>query len=256
MRGGEEGVEEPGRDQRRGTPGESASPYRASERQPIFNTPPIVNWVLAVLAGVHLLRLFLSTRSDNAVLQALAFVPSRLTAAVETGADLPGALLTLVTHALLHADILHLAVNGVWCLAFGAFLARRLSGFGFLLFFAVCALGGAAAHYASDPASAIMVVGASGAISGLMGGAARLMFVRGITLHPNGTAYPSVAPLTDPQVLGFAAIWTLINILFGVSGGFGMAGQDVLIAWQAHLGGFFMGLLLVPAFLVPIGRRV
>jgi membrane associated rhomboid family serine protease len=88
------------------------------------------------------------------------------------------------------------------------------------------------------------VVGASGAISGLMAGAVRVMY--GFRLAPPGT-YPPLAPITSPPVLFFSSIWLAVNFVVGFFG-VGFAEEGVDIAWVAHMGGFLAGLITIGYF--------
>ena len=80
-----------------------------------------------------------------------------------------------VSYMGLHNDLTHLAINSLWLLAFGPIVARRFGGFLFLLFFLVCGVAGAATHLAFNWGSLVPVIGASGAISGLMAAGLRLL---------------------------------------------------------------------------------
>ena len=91
---------------------------------------------------------------------------------------------------------------------------------------------------------AVPLVGASGAISALMGGAARFIFRRPLI----GSVYD--APLASPwerSALGFTFAWLLVNFIFALSGSL-FAGEGVSVAWEAHLGGYFFGLFAYPFF--------
>ncbi len=225
----------------------------AAMRQPAFNAPSVVLWTIAVLVAAHLLRLLLPYSAEIQVIYSFSFIPARLTGLASTLDRVPfllgdlGLWLSFVTYALLHANFVHLIFNGIWLLAFGTPVARRLGETRFLILFVLCAIAGALAHLAVNPAGDIPVIGASGAISGLMGAAARFIFTqaRAAALGwPQGIATP-LSPLTDGRVLSFVAVWTGINLLFGVTG-MQVMGEAQLIAWEAHLGGFFAGLLLMP----------
>ena len=99
------------------------------------------------------------------------------------------------------------------------------------------------------------MIGASAAISGAMGAATRFAFQRGGPLalwRDPETAHrvpasPLMSSLRDPRVLAFLLIWFGVNLLFGV-GSIGMPGVEQAIAWQAHIGGFLVGLLAFAAF--------
>ncbi len=223
-----------------------------ADNQPIINAPAIVLWSMAVLAVTHGLRVILPAERSYEVILALGFIPARFTGAAGDFegqiplADLLGAWPTFLTHALVHGDLIHLGLNAVWLLAFGAPVARRLGTIRFLVLFAVCTVAGALAHLVVDPNGILPVVGASGAISGLMGAAARFMFSQR-RINMLGWPAPIVVPLTpitDRRVLSFVAIWVLINLIFGATG-LDATGEGQMIAWQAHLGGFFAGLFAI-----------
>jgi membrane associated rhomboid family serine protease len=123
-------------------------------------------------------------------------------------------------------------------------VARRQGALLFLLFFLICGVAGALAYVALNWGSPVPVVGASGAISGLMAAALRMLPGQAPWAEP-GTA--PLAPLFSRQILIFTAVWAAINILAGVTG-LGVGGESGLIAWQAHLGGFLAGILLCGPF--------
>ena len=123
-------------------------------------------------------------------------------------------------------------------------VARRYHAVVFFIFFLVCGVAGAAAHLAFNWGSPLAVIGASGAISGLMGAGFRMMGPP--QLRRGGEAQP-LAPILSPRILLWSAVWVGVNILAGVTG-LGTGVQVALIAWQAHLGGYFAGLLLAGPF--------
>ena len=106
------------------------------------------------------------------------------------------------------------------------------------------------------------MIGASASVSGAMAAAIRFAFVRGGFLSfrrgdadaaATVPAQPLLRALRDPRVLAFLAVWFGINIVFGV-GSIGIGTEGVSVAWQAHIGGFFAGLLLFSLF-DPVPRR-
>src|SRR5205823_3261481 len=125
-------------------------------------------------------------------------------------------------------------INSLWLFAFGPIVGRRWGSVLFLVFFIVCGASGAVTYLAFNCASPIPVVGASGAISGLMATALRMLPGQAPWAVPGEAP---LAPLFSRQILVFTAIWATINLLTGLTG-LGMGGESGLIAWQAHLGGF------------------
>jgi membrane associated rhomboid family serine protease len=150
-----------------------------------------------------------------------------------------------VSYMGLHADWTHLAMNCFWLLAFGPVVARRFGGGLFLAFFLVCGIVGALTYLAFNWGAQVPVVGASGAISGLMGAALRMLPGQPPPWAASGQA--PLAPLWSRQILIFTAVWAVVNLVAGLTG-LGMGVESVAIAWQAHLGGFVAGLLLCGAF--------
>ncbi len=231
------------------------------KREPLFNIPPVVVGVLAVLALIQFVRTYLLTHDqDIEVLLLFAFIPVRYDSSVMLGGTLPGGfgaeIWTFVTYSLLHANWIHYGVNAVWLLPFGSAVARRFGAVRFLAFFAVTAAAGAAMHLATHPGEQYPMIGASAAISGTMAAAMRFAFQRGGPLgllRGDGDeayrvpAIPLTRVLSDTRVLIFLAAWFGINLLFGLSS-LTIGGADEPIAWQAHIGGFLAGLLLFSWF--------
>jgi membrane associated rhomboid family serine protease len=222
-------------------------------RQPIFNVPSVVLWLLGTFFAVHLVRMALSPDEELRFTVALAFIPARLGA---HAADLPGGKVAVftafITHMFLHGDVTHLLINSAWLLAFGSPVARRIGALRFLCFFLLTGMIGALVYLLVNGAVLVPMVGASGAISGLMGAAFRFLFrglasagsdasgMRGVPLMSLGEA------LRDRRVLVAAAVWTVLNGLQAWGGG--IVTEAAGIAWEAHLGGFYSGLLLYGLF--------
>ena len=160
-----------------------------------------------------------------------------------------------LTATFLHGGWLHIILN-MWTLfIFGSTLEGRLGSPQFLIFYLCCAVASTYAHGYFNPLSEVPVIGASGAIAGVIGAYA-VRFPRArITLLVPIVIIPFI--FTIPA-LAYAAIWFAIQLLQGT--------WDILmpkmggIAWWAHIGGFIAGLLLLPVFLIfapsprPAGR--
>jgi membrane associated rhomboid family serine protease len=227
-------------------------------REPIFNVPGVLIATLAALVIVHALRSLLSQSAEIEVLLLFAFIPARYDTNILANATWPGGVgadvWTFVTYAFLHADWMHLLFNSVWLLAFGTPLARRFGAARFLAFCAVTAAAGALAHLMTHYGQMVPMVGASGAVSGMMSGAMRFAFQRGGPLRFGGTddsyrvpALSLIETFRDPRVLAFLAVWFGLNLLFGL-GAVSITGEDQPVAWQAHVGGFVAGLVLFSFF--------
>lgn len=210
--------------------------YRSSP--PAFNIGRMTGWILAATALVHGVRLLAPAEWGERLFVYGAFS----TEVWEWIVSLPLTLETLplfatpVSHALLHLDAMHLMVNMGFLLAFGTVTERRLGGARFLAFYALGALAGAFGVSLSYLVTQqpIVVVGASGAVSALLGAWVRFDLGR-------RRAAPGRLP---PALVGLAAFIGL-NIFTGLA--FGIAG-DVQIAWEAHLGGLLFGFFVFPLF--------
>jgi membrane associated rhomboid family serine protease len=232
----------------------------ANPREPIFNVPAPIVATVAVLVLVHVARILLLTdEQDVDFVLTFGFIPARYGGEVAIG-PLPGGfgadLWTFFTYAFIHADWTHLGLNLAWLIPFGSAVARRFGAWRYTLFMLTMAAFGAMTHLATHLGAIEPMIGASAAISGAMAAAMRFVFQRGGRIGffrdradaARLPAQPLRVTLLDPRFLLFLATWIGLNALFG-SGTitFGAeAGQE--IAWQAHVGGFFAGLLLFKAF--------
>ncbi len=221
----------------------------------------VVTVLVMIFAAVHAFRaLLLSEQADLELLLLFAFIPARYDASVLAGGSVPGGMAadiwTFVTYAFIHGDVVHLAINAVWFLAFGSAVARRFGPRRFIGFFALTAAAGAATHLALHAGTFVPMVGASAAISGCMAAAIRFVFQMGGPLsvfrRGDASAYrvPAIgllAALRDPRILAFLGVWFGLNLFLGF-GSLSLAGAHQPIAWEAHIGGFLAGLLAFSAF--------
>ncbi len=230
---------------------------RRSKPEPVFNLPYIIVVLAAILIGIHAVRTYvLSYQQDEMLVYFLAFIPASF-GPTYTGMPFPmSGFWSPVTHALLHGSWFHLGMNLIWMLAFGTPVAQRFGAFRFVLFSMICAAVGALAHYLSAESPFIPIIGASGAVSGYMGAAARFA-LSGIgtrrKFDSRGSAMSLVESFQNRQFLIFFFLWMGFNYVFG-SGLLDFTGEGTLIAWQAHIGGFLAGLLLFD-LLDPVKRN-
>jgi membrane associated rhomboid family serine protease len=244
-------------------------------REPIVRIPGIVSALFVVMALAQIAQSAAPVDVATQMLLHSGFVPARLTEAFDpTGvAAALGAMpaearqtalfflgdggaqaWTILTYAFVHAGWPHLLANSIWLIAFGSPVAVRLGGMKFLTLFLVAAIGGALAHWLTYPFGFEPVVGASAGISGVMAAAARFVFQPGgpvgpPPLDPEAPPAPALSVLEcfrDRRALAFIAIWFLVNLVVGIAAGpLGVSAAP--IAWQAHIGGFVVGLVFFSA---------
>jgi membrane associated rhomboid family serine protease len=141
--------------------------------------------------------------------------------------------LTLATYAFLHGSWVHLAGNMIFLWVFGDNIEAAMGHIRFLLFYLLCAAGGGIAHLASDPASAVPLIGASGAVSGIV--AAYLM------LHPWAHVTVLMFGLITLRVHAYWLIgaWIALQLLSA------MLVTGSAISYWSHVGGLITGAMLV-----------
>jgi membrane associated rhomboid family serine protease len=212
-------------------PRDAQFPPARGRREPVLNAPWIVLALVATLVAAHAWR-----EMAHAGVEALAFNESDLARGRWSG---------LITHIFTHGGWAHVLTNAAFILAFGTPVARFLGqgargAAAFCAFFVVCgviaALAFAGLLLVIEPNDQWELVGASGAASGLMGAAARLMQGHG-----------ALGSWRGKQVVGMTFAWIGINVVLGISGlAPGSAGAP--IAWEAHIFGYLAGLALIGVF--------
>jgi membrane associated rhomboid family serine protease len=197
--------------------------------------------MIGLCIAVHAWQLSLGDGGARAGL-AFGVVPAVITGHAVLPPELAviPAYLTLLTSAFLHANWLHLGGNMLFLWIFGDNIEDCLGHVRYLAFFALCAIAAALAHIAVDPSSTVPTIGASGAVSGMLGGY--------LILHPKARVWTLVAmriPLPLPAVL-VLVVWFALQL-------YGAADPDstTSIAWWAHVGGFVTGAILV----IPLRRK-
>ncbi|UVK36787.1 rhomboid family intramembrane serine protease [Mesorhizobium sp. AR10] len=216
-------------------------------REPVFNLPPVVLAVIGICVVVHLIRYYgLTDEQDFSLLIRAAFIPIRYSGRFDIDFY---AFSSPFTYAFLHGGFAHLAINMVWLAAFGSPLANRFGTLWFSLFFAATGLAAVVLFWAVHPLGEAPLVGASGAISGMMGAAARFGFridrSSGKAAFA-GAPLPIAAVLRSRGVMTFLAVWMVINLVTGLVGF--APGVESQIAWEAHIGGFVAGFFGLRAF--------
>ena len=223
---------------------EAVPPVR---REPVFNLPPVVLFFIAVCVGIYVLQFHvLGIALNYDLLMRAAFIPIRYSG--DFSIDIY-AFTSPVTYSFLHGGLAHLAINMVWLGAFGSPLANRLGAARFVLFWVTASVAAVALHYVLHMNDPSPLVGASGAISGMMGAAARFGFRidrRSGQSAFGGPVMPIAAVLRSRGVVTFLAVWMVINLVTGLVGL--VPGEVSRIAWEAHIGGFLVGFFCISAF--------
>jgi membrane associated rhomboid family serine protease len=226
-----------------------------THKEPIFNIPGGVLATLAILIAVHVALSLLPPERFEWWVLALAFIPARYAG---FASQLPGgetaAVTSFITHMAVHADLVHLGFNTAWLLAFGSVLCARIGNLRFFLFSIAGGIAGALLFLAFNPGLAAPMIGASGAISAMMGGVMRFLFNaidrgEGYLLRMKPRAIPSmslICTLKDRRVLLASLVFLGVNLLAMI--GFGKFGATGSIAWEAHIGGYVFGLCAFSAF--------
>lgn len=181
-------------------------------------------FTLAMLVAIVAIHAYVSSLSGSRlemVYTQFALIPARFGELHDFSAD---ALLTFVSHAFLHASWGHVLANSYALFLFGLLAERFLGTARVVLVYFASAIAGGLLFVLLDPNAFIPLVGASGAISGLF-----------------GAAIVSAPPASRRPLAINAVVWLGLNVGLPAATA-GIDGQR--IAWEAHLGGFLIGLLL------------
>jgi len=203
---------------------------------------PFVTWaIIFACIATFFWQLSFSESDGEALLFSAGFVPRNLfdSTLTQTVYGIPWPVLTLITSMFLHGGFLHLGGNMLYLWIFGNNVEDAMGHTRFVLFYLACGITAALAEGIADRNSALPMVGASGAISGVLA-AYVLIYPRArvTVIIPLGILlYPT--KISAFYVIGF---WFVLQLLNGVGAAPGAPGT----AWWAHVGGFAAGFLLTP----------
>ncbi|MBD3161091.1 MAG: rhomboid family intramembrane serine protease [Candidatus Eisenbacteria bacterium] len=195
--------------------------------------------LILVNVGISLLQWLLPGSESERLLLTAALIPARLTGLLEV----PGlpAPLTLLSSQFLHGGFLHLAGNMLFLWIFGNNVEDELGSLRFLVFYLACGTAAGLVHTMTGPGSGVPTVGASGAISGVLGAYAFLFPRARIHSLLFLFFYVTVIPL---PALVWVAIWFAIQLINGLA----TQGVGSGVAWFAHVGGLVAGIVLLVLF--------
>jgi membrane associated rhomboid family serine protease len=206
-------------------------------------TAAVVNWaIMLVCVAAFIWEISLGRHMDAAIMT-LGFTPDALTSPAHhlSGYITVPGFATIFTSMFLHGGWLHIAGNMLYLWIFGNNIEDAMGHVRYLLFYLLCGVVAALSMAFVDPHSQIPMVGASGAISGVLA-AYMLLFPRArvTVIVPLGIIfYPLV--ISAIWVIGF---WFVLQL---ISAAFTSIGQPGVAFW-AHVGGFAVGLVLTPLF--------
>lgn len=218
--------------------------FPISDDNPRRNLTPVVNTgIIVVCVLAFLWQLTLGEAGGQRAALALGMIPARLFGYGELPPDLVvvPAWATILTSMFLHGGWLHLGGNMLYLWIFGDNVEDSMGHLRYVVFYVVCGTAAALAQALIAPSATAPMIGASGAISGVLGAY--------VLLHPGATVrvliflgfFVTIAHIPALIVLG---VWFALQLLNAA-----MAGADEPgVAFGAHVGGFIAGLVLIPFF--------
>ena len=213
---------------------------------PLRDTVPsrsfsLVNWLLiASNLAIFVLLLSLGPRYET-VVTTLGVVPIRFIH--ELGL---GQMLTLLSSMFLHGGWVHVLSNMLALYIFGDNVEDRMGSLRYLAFYLLCGVAAGLAHVAFNSSSTVPTIGASGAISGVMA-AYILLFPQARVITPIPVFF--LPWLVEIPAFIYIGLWFASQLFNGVLST--VAGAEAFggVAWWAHVGGFVVGIVLLPLFL-------
>jgi membrane associated rhomboid family serine protease len=212
--------------------------------------PALVAWALVALnVAAFLLEIARPPGALQAFVTAWGVVPQEYSAGRDLAPFIPLPFWsTLFTSMFLHGGWMHLGGNMLYLWIFGDNLEHRMGHARFLVYYLVCGIAAGLAHIVFNSGSAVPTVGASGAISGVLGGY--------LLLFPKNRVrvlmYGGVAHVPALVVLG---MWIVIQVVNSAGAMATTADTGGGVAYLAHVGGFVAGLVLVKLFARPATPR-
>lgn len=213
---------------------------------------PLVTLLFIGINAYAFLKLFwLGSYAGQRYLLYYGLIPCSLTGSCQVTGRAFTPEVTLLTSMFVHAGFFHFAGNMLYLWIFGNNIEDSMGRIRFILFYFLCGVIAAATHALANAGSTVPMIGASGAISGILG-AYLMLFPRArvLTLVILGF-YIRTIEVPAMVVLGFWFVLQFLNALIS-------AGTGAGVAWYAHVGGFIAGITLIGVFKrgdVPFGGR-
>jgi membrane associated rhomboid family serine protease len=218
--------------------------FPISDDNPRRHLTPVVNYtIIAICVLVFLGQASLGPQGEAAI-YSFGFIPARFFGHAELVPELAVTppWVTVFTSMFMHGGWLHLGSNMLYLWIFGDNIEDSMGHAKYLVFYLLCGIAAAFAQGMIDPASATPMVGASGAIAGVLGGY--------ILLHPRATVRVLIflgffVTVTHVPALIVLGIWFALQLFSGLATPTASGGG---VAFWAHIGGFVAGMVLVPLF--------
>lgn len=216
--------------------------------------PPLINSAL-ILTNVIIFIFQTSLPEPYLILflQKYGLVPARYTSPVWAFMTHTSSrdFTPFLSNMFLHGGWLHLISNMWFLFIFGDNVEDRLGHVRYLLFYLLCGLMANLTHFLTNPSSTVPVVGASGAIAGVMGAYLLLFpYAKVLTFIP----IFFLPYFIELPALLFLLAWFIAQLFSGIFS-LGALGHSASIAWWAHIGGFISGMILLSFLLKPQARK-
>ena len=224
---------------------------------PARTTPFVTVLLIALNVVVFLYQASLGLDQESRAAEAFVFefgvIPCRLSGACAVPLDFPSPIATVFTSMFMHGGVLHIGGNMLYLWIFGNNVEDTLGHGRFLLFYVLSGAAAALGQTAVNPDSAIPMIGASGAVSGVLGAYLLLFpYATILTLFMFGFFIRFIR-VPAVIVLGFWIVLQLINGYITYSAAVMGRPEAGGVAWFAHIGGFLAGMVLL--FLLRPRRR-
>jgi len=216
---------------------------------PSSTVPYVTFGLIGLNVLVFLYQASMGLNGDQHAAEAIVFefgaTPCRITGACPVPGDFPSPILTIFTSMFLHGGLLHVGGNMLYLWIFGDNVEDTLGHGRYLVMYLLSGIAAAATQIASSPRSSVPMIGASGAVSGVLGAYILLFPFAGVQMLVIFGFFIRVVRWPALIVLGF---WIVIQALSGIltfssaAWGGGEAGGT---AWFAHIGGFLAGMALL-----------
>lgn len=203
-----------------------AQKRKAQQQVPFINLhkiPRATSYFMGLIIFIHVcFHLFMDMDMQVQILYYFAFNPAQYRLSL---GFYPHILWTPITYNFLHSSWMHLFFNSIMAMTIGLFFEKQQGTKRTIIYFLLSGIGGVAFHFLLNPFEYAIIIGSSAGLSGIFGGA---LFELQRMLEMRTGQKRNVIPLI--------AFWIILMVGLGSLGG--------NVAWQAHLGGFFTGLLL------------